>query len=343
MSASSVKMSAPPLDGLRGFAFLLVLLAHFSNHYDLPLKGVGKVGVWIFFALSAFLLTRQLLAKERPLARENLLVFFQRRALRIVPPYFAALIIFGAFGYLIRPRNILGHLLFIDGRGHFWTVAVEVQFYVVLPLIAAGVLWLKRKSAGMAGLSLVALWALSFIIFPPSWFGANESYLVPYFGVFIAGSCAAFFALHFRPLRNAAYANITFFACAAVLIVTTPSVWSALVKPVPSDYFYWGYPLFSVVAAALVLCCLVPGSLCATFFNLSFFRFLGAVSFSGYLMHPLALKKTSYLQETIGTLPSMAISLLAVIALTAPIYYWIERPLLERKPRYPAVPSQATQ
>lgn len=336
MSVTSIRMSTPPLHGLRGFAFLLVLLAHFSNYYDFGLKGIGKVGVWIFFVLSAFLLTRQLLAKECPLARENLLVFFQRRALRIIPPYFAALIIFGAFGFLIRPRNILGHLLFIDGQGHFWTVAVEVQFYVVLPFIAAGVLWLKRKSVGMAGLSLLALWALSFVIFPPSWFGTNESYLAPYFGVFIAGSCAAYFALHFRPLRGVTYANVVFIVCAAVLIVTTPSVWSALVEPVPSDYFYWSYPLFSVVAAALVLCCLAQDSLCAAFFNLAFFRFLGAVSFSGYLMHPLALKITWRFQETIGTLPAIVVSLLAVVALTAPIYYWIERPLLELKPRYPA-------
>ncbi len=138
MTEFAQKSEVQALHGLRGFAFLLVVAAHFSNHYDLPLKGLGKVGVWIFFVLSAFLLTQQMLIYGRPLSRGSLAIFFSRRALRIVPPYFVALTLFLGFGYLINGNNIVSHLLFTDGAGHFWTVAVEVQFYFFLPFISAG-------------------------------------------------------------------------------------------------------------------------------------------------------------------------------------------------------------
>ena len=62
-------MRNPALDGLRGVAVLLVLLAHSSNvglrlHPALDLSGCGRMGVFLFFVLSAYLLTGQLLATD---------------------------------------------------------------------------------------------------------------------------------------------------------------------------------------------------------------------------------------------------------------------------------------
>ena len=332
MPESSVTMDIRALHGLRGFAFLTVLLAHFSNHYDLALKGIGKVGVWIFFVLSAFLLTRQLLANGRPLSTRTLSAFFGRRTLRILPAYFTALLIFLLSRYLIDPENILGHLLFMDGAGHFWTVAVEVQFYVALPLISAGILLLDRRGSQVTTVALVCLWVMSFLIFPPRWLDSSATLMAPYLGVFMAGCIAAYVTHRNRRLSLAA-ANMAFVAIAAIIVVTIPSVWSALIEPVRSDHFYRDYALFSALAAGLVLCCLVPRSWCSTVFSMGPLRHLGTVSFSGYLMHPLALKKTSYLAGMIGTLPAMAISMTALIVLTLSLYYIVEKPAAKQMRR----------
>ena len=60
----------PALDGLRGLAAMAVVFGHASNAnmgviYALPLGGLGRVAVWLFFVLSAFLLTQQALIALR--------------------------------------------------------------------------------------------------------------------------------------------------------------------------------------------------------------------------------------------------------------------------------------
>ncbi len=85
------------LDGLRGLAVLLVLLSHMSNAQMhllpfLDFSGLGKAGVYLFFSLSAFLLTWQALkqAQQAP-DPKYWLAYLLRRALRIYPLYALAL------------------------------------------------------------------------------------------------------------------------------------------------------------------------------------------------------------------------------------------------------------
>src|SRR5213592_4048461 len=89
-SASSTAHD-PALDGLRGLAAMAVVFAHASNAnmgviYGVPLGGLGRVAVWLFFVLSAFLLTRQaLIALRSGDYRTWLTSYAARRLLRIYP------------------------------------------------------------------------------------------------------------------------------------------------------------------------------------------------------------------------------------------------------------------
>jgi peptidoglycan/LPS O-acetylase OafA/YrhL len=155
----------PPLDGLRGFSMLLVLFVHLRAP-DLPavwagIIGMGWIGVQMFFVLSGFLITGILLDSKRD--RNGLFSFWIRRFLRIFPLYYAALTVFlvllpaiftfspGAlppreqyvyfWGYLnnwvpLPHTGGLEHLL-----GHFWSLAVEEQFYLVWPFV----IWLTPR------------------------------------------------------------------------------------------------------------------------------------------------------------------------------------------------------
>src|SRR6059058_2566792 len=77
----------PALDGLRGLAILLVLLHHYFHQFQ-----IGWVGVDLFFVLSGFLITDILL--KQSVSKSSIMLFYIKRALRILPVYYIALSLF---------------------------------------------------------------------------------------------------------------------------------------------------------------------------------------------------------------------------------------------------------
>lgn len=180
----------PALDGLRGIAILLVLAIHFTVMQPLgpgdrvvfALARTGWIGVDLFFVLSGFLITGILLdsrERDRPLR-----TFYARRFLRIFPLYYGFLLVVFGLGPLVAPEsewlarsqadqlwhwaylsNVLAALRgwqAVPHLGHFWSLAIEEQFYLLWP---PAVLLLSRRrliglSAAMMAGSLVARAAL---------------------------------------------------------------------------------------------------------------------------------------------------------------------------------------
>jgi peptidoglycan/LPS O-acetylase OafA/YrhL len=131
------------LDGIRGLAISLVLLYHLTASFKM-----GWCGVDLFFVLSGFLITNILLRTKN--SQSYFCSFYARRTLRIFPLYF--FVLFLAFWILIpvaqhfgkAPQSLdAGHLWYwfyisnwwngtgheIDWLSHFWSLAVEEQFY----------------------------------------------------------------------------------------------------------------------------------------------------------------------------------------------------------------------
>lgn len=166
----------PQLDALRCFAVLGVLVTHFwqpgpypgiLQHVDL-----GFLGVRLFFVLSGFLITGILLDARDHAVRAGLSQwqvlgrFYGRRVLRIFPLYY--LIVLG--GLLVgvpRAREAWPWLLTYTSNfyqaleqqsvgyyGHFWTLAVEEQFYLVWPWL---VLFAPRRSLALIMIAAVAM------------------------------------------------------------------------------------------------------------------------------------------------------------------------------------------
>ena len=156
----------PALDGVRGLAILLVMVGHFSHFDGMPpvvsldrtvkmFAGVGWVGVDLFFVLSGFLITGILYDSKG--GRDYFRNFFARRVLRIFPLYYGCLVIFLVILPHFFPANRGLHALQGDSvwywtyltnyniahvgfpafpaLGHFWSLAVEEQFYLVWPAI----------------------------------------------------------------------------------------------------------------------------------------------------------------------------------------------------------------
>jgi len=153
----------PSLDGVRGIAILLVLATHFFLPYARSpvsaalrqVLGYGWLGVDLFFVLSGFLITGVLLrARDDPHYFRN---FYARRVLRIFPAYYFVLtvvfFVYPLFNPVLQEAHLsadapwyyahLQNWLWITrhegpgwyGVSHFWSLAVEEQFYLVWPFL----------------------------------------------------------------------------------------------------------------------------------------------------------------------------------------------------------------
>jgi peptidoglycan/LPS O-acetylase OafA/YrhL len=139
----------PELCGLRALAVVLVFLHHWTSIGC----NVGIIGVQLFFVLSGFLITRILLECRHLLdsgvqtAAFSLRQFYLRRILRIFPLYYLCLSAFAGLNVFQLRETLLWHsfylsnvLFFIRGEfgglfSHFWSLAVEEQFYFFWPWV----------------------------------------------------------------------------------------------------------------------------------------------------------------------------------------------------------------
>ena len=148
-----IKGYIPQLDGIRGLAIILVISFHYLGF--IPLFSFGWCGVDLFFVLSGYLITSRLIVLQEQ--KNHLLKFYKNRALRILPLYYLTLIIFYAgFNLLVKKENLylfdfynhnwISFALFFQNWSfiyysgprenfldHFWSLAIEEQFYLVWP------------------------------------------------------------------------------------------------------------------------------------------------------------------------------------------------------------------
>ena len=187
----------PALTGLRGIAACWVLLFHlweFSGSPTLaisvfdftPVARFGFMGVDLFFVLSGFLLSMPFLRADvldRP--APSLSGFWIRRCRRVLPAYYVQLVIIAATLWCLgktaalTPFNLASHVLLIQNlfagivplNAVYWTMPIEWDFYVVLPLMA---LLLSRLRPALAlfvfvGLSIAFRAACYRAYLDPAW------------------------------------------------------------------------------------------------------------------------------------------------------------------------------
>jgi peptidoglycan/LPS O-acetylase OafA/YrhL len=327
----------PALDGLRGFAALIVVIYHAVLYsglsawamMDSPETGMiavsarfairyflfyGYSGVELFFLISGFcLLYPHFCAAAQ---RFDLRKYSLRRAMRIYPPYLAALalsitvIVLGAPLIRlaapqaldpIRASSIVESLLLLNSHYNqvFWTLVIEAKWYLVVPILI--VLW-KRSSFLMHAfipLLIVVLWLTREIV-PGLQLGTFAHYLP----LFWMGICLAEFAAGHaerwtRRTVNIAASMVSFVGFFAVVFVTpgTPSWSHSLRQSFPFGIFYLGLFALALFSTGV-----------ARFFEWRVLVRLGEFSYSLYLVHALVL----YLAA--GVFSAMSLSGAALLA-----------------------------
>ena len=179
---ASPKGYRPDIEGMRAIAILLVLL----YHAGLPFLPGGFIGVDVFFVISGFLITGLLIRELETHGKVSLSRFYARRAKRLLPATGVVLIatailtwwshsvvewrtfgfdIVGSALYVVnwvlagRAVDYLAEDVGVSPVQHFWSLAVEEQFYIVWPLLLVAVGWwvARRRGARLRAVMLVGI------------------------------------------------------------------------------------------------------------------------------------------------------------------------------------------
>lgn len=359
------------LTGMRGIAALLVFLFHYEALHpgirldlSVPLigsilqfpLGFGFAGVDIFFVLSGFLLTlpfaRDALGgKQAP----KLSAYFKRRFLRVFPAYYAQLFIILAIGGWFvtwapqTATSLAAHLLMFFHVGWnpvspmvgvWWTLPVEMGFYLLLPLLAPFMRpgrWIPLLLGGLFISMVYRVWAAAH--FGPQG-GAlvflTASQLPGNLAEFLLGATAArivqLSSLNNRPRPAAWVLDLLF-----VLGLLIPATWLwQVVLSAGADYWlgHWGMivaPISLGLPLSLAVLGLYWGSRLGAFLLANRVTyFLGLISYSLYLWHFVVMQQVQFLiGESYASLPHWAtfpLNSAAVIAVASASYYLLERP-----------------
>ena len=165
------------LDALRALAVVSVVASHTLDLKRHPWAQSGGYGVQLFFVLSGFLITGILIrarsgAETLEVSRGSVLqAFYIRRFLRIFPIYYLTVAVVATLGIANMRSEFPWHLAYLSnwhlalqghwnegGTSHFWSLAVEEQFYLIWPLV---VLMLPRRALPWSILAMIVIGPLT--------------------------------------------------------------------------------------------------------------------------------------------------------------------------------------
>ncbi len=301
----------PGIDGLRAVA----LLAIFVVHADMGLASGAFLAVSTFFTLSGFLITSLLVIEHDNHQRVDLRSFWVRRARRLLPASLVAIVTIGlativlgdanqvsnlpgdaaaALGYVANWHYIFSGTTYGARFGgespllHFWSLAIEEQFYLAFPLLcAAGLAWSRRWRPALAAVLVAGIAASLSAGVIGSLRGADVDRL--YFGTDVRSAellVGALVAVWWVPRRGrlSAATHRTFQVAGVGLIV----LMLGLIAVARSDDLFWyrgGLIAYALVTAGVVMAAVEERGVVRRVLSWRPLVFLGIVSYGAYLFH----------------------------------------------------------
>lgn len=345
----------PGLDGLRAISVLAVI----AYHLNLSWAPGGFLGVGVFFVLSGYLITDQLVARWQRDRSLDLRSFWLRRARRLLPAMLLMTAVVCAYLALTdRSRlsslggDVLSAVTYVNNWwlifhkvsyfdsfgppspfGHYWSLAVEEQFYLLWPLLlAVGLRFvpMRGKLAAfiLAGAAASAL-AMALLYTPGSdpsrvYYGSDTRV----FGLLIGAALAVVWPsgrLSENVRRSSRFVldSLGLVSLAALLYMI------GTMQEYDSFVYRGGLVLLSVVSAVLVAALAHPASGIARFLSVKPLRWLGVRSYGIYLWHYPVIALTTPAVDTDGpNVMRMTLQFAASLALAALSWKFVEEPIL---------------
>lgn len=357
------RFDAPALDGLRAVAFGIVFLSHVAGLWFLP----GGFGVTVFFFLSGYLITTLLRLEAEQTGRIDLLKFYGRRFLRILPPYLLtlalvwALVAVGAYG---EPRPPLAPLVWqlgfatnywIVGHGAedlapgthvYWSLAVEEHFYLAFPWLAVALFRATdrgprgaavRGAALLAGCAAVLAWRITLFTWLDPGDVMRQTYASDTRIDSILFGCVL--ALVFNPVVDPPIRWVANHP-GKVLAVALAGLVITLVPRDPLFRETVRYSLQGLLLAPVYYALLVrPDAWASRTLAHPWLRWIGGLSYTLYLVHHSVLALLHRWFDG-PTLALTALGLALSIAYAWAVHRWIERPLARMRARMRPVDTE---
>lgn len=307
----------------------------------------GTVGVSVFFVLSGFLLFYQLYKNKEQLDGPKLKAYIKKRLLRILPLYYFSLffiviflrhdILFAADGV----RSILYNLIFTRGiksgggggtitiNPVYWSLVVEMHFYILLPifyhffyklkniLLFVGVL-LLGVAYRLALVYLVKTPSMQFMRFTP----ANFDY-------FALGMLGAYLYVNHAKVLN--YIGNQYLQIASVVVFILFVHYYDL-SFLPTLSYVFAPVLLGFITVFCMLSFLMNDrSLLSKIFTSAPFLYIAKISFSIYIWHAIIISKVDVL--ALPNAQKIIINIVLTLVVSATTYYLVEAPFLRVKNR----------
>ncbi len=334
---------------------------------------LGSFGVDFFFVLSGFLISYLLMREIEETKTVNVKHFYFRRFLRIWPLYFAVGIVYifcgttfslffnGWIGYppsVQSTQQLLENLWYLgtfsinfqtlwqQGNqfqvGHFWSLAVEEQFY----LIWAPVFLIFRKRLLLAILVFITIGFL-FNLPPSTWFSSFHQFQYNFtanrFLQFGTGALLAW--LLYNDFLTPQYVLSKIQSYALQLAVLVPMMMYLLGNHYSPEEYQDGCQQYvnTIISVSIIACAITQYSI--FHFEFSWLKYLGKISFGIYVFHIFAVRTVAYLLMTNAHLPWIERNpmfhflfvfwaTLFAILLSALSYEFLEKPFLKLKRHY---------
>ena len=342
------------LDGLRGIAILGVFIAHWIT----PVVGMtlpyGSMGVRLFFVLSGFLITGILLRTKKDIEQGSqslgysLKAFYIRRSLRIFAVYYAWILLtcwgdwnVETLSYLLYFSNIYDIIYHAGGGNHYWSLALEEQFYIIWPwlIFLCSTYRLKKMfylfiGVGVATRLIGAILDVDYLVLKK----------IPFtcFDAMALGGLIAYYRNEANHQACKKYYKIALYLGGILFVIAISSlhVWGK------NCFGYAGlaHTSFALLGVMLIMQAIDPVFQQKWLSGILMFkplRYLGLISYGCYLFHQHVHLKIDQLLLRIGLDPKMELgvsfilSMLGTILIASISWYFFEKPVNALKRNFP--------
>ena len=334
---------APGLDGLRGIAVAAVLVFHAGPPTWLP---GGFLGVSLFFTLSGYLITTLVLGEVRRDRHVDLWAFWARRMRRLVPALVASVVgvlvlawavdlhrgihddLLGAVTYtsnwvqIVKGQSYGDLFLAPSPLVHLWSLAIEEQFYLVLPvatwlLVRRGP-WQVRAKIGVGAAVMIAVGLVATLVdHDPVQGYYSTLQRAPEIAMGVLLACITHVSV--RPVPR--WLTIAGFAALVAAAVATRTVHVS--DPIVTG---GGLVAFAVLSATLVRAASRPGPV-STVLSVAPLRWLGLISYGLYVYHWPMVVLIDDRRTSLAPVPLFVVRVGVSIAIATVSYFVLEQPM----------------
>lgn len=348
----------PSLDGLRAFAVLAVI----AYHMGMPWATGGLLGVTVFFVLSGYLITSLLVIEFQGTGRINLPDFWLRRIRRLFPAIVFSVVTIAVLCTIfnhalltkLRPDvvpslfffnnwwQIFHNVSYFDALGspspvtHFWSLAIEEQFYLVWPVLLFVMMKLgvKKRTLSIMTLVLALLSAVDMaILFDPHgdpsrvYYGTDTRAFSLLIGAWLAfvwpsNQLGATDSVQIGTAARRALDGVGILAFVGLALMV------GFCDGFSPFLYYGGLVLCSVLTAIVIAVLVHPASLLSKFWGLPPFVWIGKRSYGIYLWHyPILLLMVPQNGFAETSWWMLLLALAVIFAISAFSYTFVENPI----------------